>query len=375
MRGPVYVNPEVPRPDSPFGLLRSCRQVYNEIRAQCYAAPVFYLFAPHQALRWVTSIGPQSSRSVQHLILKSSFLSMDANQVGRDIAIEAWARVLRAMPYLRQLTFDHTIDGPEWSTMVYPVEVSNASSALSDAIKNLGKLEQLSYMGGRVCNLELLKGKPFLTALRIGHAAISVKSPTEDIFPYLQNLRTLQLGEAFGRTREWPQFPERQNFGPATDISSLINVKYWKTQSLVFVKDQIPTSTLRLTYACVQEWKADSTPGTPELYYLLQNLPNLTYLGIEYNNERRILTEIPASVQKLDIILTEPDYFGHLERWWTGLKLTSEADVVLDFPFGEDKARSIGDSVYELLLQGRNEYFRWQERDSNQHIHQSGLIP
>ena len=303
---------------------------------------------------------------------------MDANQTGRDIAVEAWAKVLRAMPNLRLLTFDHELDGPDWSLMAYSPK--NTSCALSDAINDLSKLESLNYLGGRCCNLELLKGKPKLSSLRISNGAVRMRGPKEEYLPQLQFLKTLQLGDAFASTQAWPRFSDWQKLAPSSDIFPSPDIKYRKTRALVFVEDGLPSRKLSVTTSQVWGRAPCTVPNDSDLFWLLANVPNLVYLGIEYNYDPSILAAIPTSVRYLDIVQLDLDYSGQFatrlmpRKFWCDNHELPDVVVSYDHNHGSGKVGVVADAVHSLLYSALTEHLRWLD-EQDDHIDQSGLIP
>ena len=381
-----YINPGLCFPNSPAKLLRTCRQIHAEVSVHFYSSPVFYLHAPHQSSQWIEKIGVYNASSIRNLILKSSFLSMDSNGAGRILAVETWASVLRAMPNLRQLTFDHESDGPNWSSLLYKDQGSQEHSlALSSAIEDLTQLESFSYVGGRSCNLEVLSSKPKLRSLRITHAALITKSPLENLHQKLNFLKILQLGNGFERRSKW----DWGSFAPTTYTLKL-NKIFTSSQALWLVEDRGGSSSVSVSIRYDYRLPDHQPIGGGNLKWLLSSVPNLTYLGLECGVDSSVLEAIPPSVEYLALALTELDDAGRiaeqLRRLPTRCQLLKLLEIAVIASKGATSNALSNDSPVQRVLRTLqdagisvqyivNESFERNGEGIADHIDQSGLIP
>ena len=385
-----HINPVVYLPDSPAKLLQTCHQIHDEVSAHFYSSPIFYLYAPHQSLQWIKNIGVHNASLIRNLILKSSFLSMDSNGAGRILAVETWASVLRAMPNLRQLTFDHESEGPNWSTLAYKNQDSQEHSlSLSSAIQELTQLESLSYVGGRSCNLEVLSSKPRLRSLRITHAALITKSPLEKLHQELNFLKILQLGNGFVHRSKWPLGCNWETFAPTTLFSSPQKL-FTNSQALWLVEDRGGSSSvsvsIRYDYNLPDHLP---TRGASNLKWLLSSVPNLAYLGLECGVDSSILETIPSSVEYLALAITKLDDAGRIADQLQKLPTRCHSLKLLEIAViaekdGGSNTLSNGSPVQRVLqtLQSAGIAIQYvvneragQEEKMVDHIDQSGLIP
>ncbi|KAL9099849.1 MAG: hypothetical protein Q9187_009439, partial [Circinaria calcarea] len=366
--------------------------VDEELSPLVYGIPVFYLYAPHHAYQWVASLGARNSGLIRKLILRGSFLSMDADGPGRLLAVETWAIVLHAMPNLRQLTFDHESDGPNWSDLAYRHPGHNEYSfSLSGAIQDLTKLESLSYLGGRYCNLELLKSKPELRSFRITQATLITKGPMGDYQKELRFLKILELGNMFayeGWRTEWNWQP----LVPAT-YHWLPDMYYCKAQALLLM--EILEGTSRLSVAVRHDLgtltRSTMAAGVNHLNWLLSNVPNLTYLGLEYGADSSSIAVIPESVQYLALAISGSENASRMAHQLGNLKvrcknLRSLGVMITHYDkgfngFTADQGNPLNQALQSLRKAGvdvqvviRKRRGAMEEYDTD-HIDQSGLIP
>ena len=386
------INPIVHLTNSPAKLLRSCHQIHEEVSALFYGTPVYYLYAPHHAYQWVASIGARNSGLIRKLILRGSFLSMDADGPGRLLAVETWATVLRAMPNLRQLTFDHESDGPNWSDLAYRSPGHQEYSfSLSGAIQGLTQLESLSYLGGRYCNLELLKSKPELRSLRITQAALITKGPLDDCQEELRFLKIFELGNMFaydGWRTEW----NWQTLAPAT-YHWFPDLHYCKSQALLLMEKLGGSSRLSVAirYDLSTPTKSTAAAGVSNLNWLLSNVPNLTYLGLEYGADSSSIAVIPESVQYLALAIPGVDSTGRMAYQLGNLKVRCKNLQSLGIMISHyekmsddgtaDQKNPLNQALQSLRTAGvdvqvviRKRFGATEEYDTD-HIDQSGLIP
>ncbi|MCJ1351884.1 MAG: hypothetical protein MMC33_001868 [Icmadophila ericetorum] len=393
----AYINPNFPPHNSPSQLLQTCQRVHAEVSPILYGVPMFYLFAPHMAKEWINKIGPYNSGLIRNLTLKSSFLSMDANQAGRAIASDAWACVLQAMPNLRELTFDHETNSPNWSDMAFKADRMEYSGALSNALRGLTRLESISYVRGRTCNLEFLKSKPHLQHLRVTHAALVSNVPIDDYCREFRSLKVLQLGKVFEDTRVWSTDTDWQLLNSSA-TQFLRGLQRASFRSLVIVEDRggIKVLSMKIKYDLGTATKPTDT-SNKDMKRLFSHMPTLSYLGLDGGVDASALAEIPVTVEHLVLSFAENEdtesvatQISRLKERCTNLKCldiaVSESEV---FQVSKDVTKIQGQSLHNALLQlrcsGVHVQYVMRNRTSQRrlksslrpgdHIDQSGLIP
>ena len=390
-----YVNPDLPLCNSPSRLSQACRQIHAEVSPLFYGVPMFYLFAPHKAKEWIRRIGPYNSGLIRNLTLKSCFLSMDANQAGRIIAADAWANVLRAMPDLRELTFDHEVSSPNWSDMAFKVNQMEYSSALSNALRGLTRLESISYVRGRTCNMELLKSKPHLRHLRVTHAALVSHVPMDDYCREFRSLKVLQLGKIFEDTRVWTTDTDWHMLNSST-TQFLRGLQRASFRSLLIVEDRggIKVLSMKIKYDLGTATKPTDR-SNDDMRRLFSHMPTLSYLGLDGGVDASALAEIPVTVEHLVLSFAENEDTELVAHQISRLKERCEKLKCLDIAVSESQvvskdatksqSRSLHNALLQLRCAGVHVQYVMRNRTSQRqvrgsllpadHVDQSGLIP
>ncbi|KAI9878996.1 MAG: hypothetical protein M1830_009865 [Pleopsidium flavum] len=294
--------------DCPVALLTTCHQINQEATPHLYQTPRFLLQAPHQAYKWVRSIGPRNCGNIRTVNLKSSFLSGDVDKTGRNIAAETWALILRSMPRLRQVEFDHETNCPSWSDMAY----RHGHTDLAEAIEGLSNVEYLRYMdliiGDRSFELALLRNKPRLRVLEVWPPLREeVVPPTEEsmrtkesVFDALPRLQVLSI-----RQSEAHLSP-----GFFLHVAPLRSLKYselgFATARAESIVNRHGTSLQHLWLRIAHCTPLTSPLDIKSLAWMLQNLQHLEFLCLYSDHlDSSILAFLPPTLQTASIIVKD----------------------------------------------------------------------
>ena len=88
-------------------ILRTSRQIFNEISPLFYHKVCIVIAYSGQTLRWLQQISPRNTACIRHLVIRYHSLLLDYNDEKLvRVRRSAWDAALRCMPALLSLTFD-----------------------------------------------------------------------------------------------------------------------------------------------------------------------------------------------------------------------------------------------------------------------------
>ncbi|KAL8964570.1 MAG: hypothetical protein Q9183_004361, partial [Haloplaca sp. 2 TL-2023] len=100
----VFSKDNYSHPKLAYELLRTNKQVQQDVAPYLYDTVVFHLQRPHQALHWIYRIGTFNASCIRRLVL--SFSSIELN-IPRDNAADIWSSCLGLLTNLEYLTYEY----------------------------------------------------------------------------------------------------------------------------------------------------------------------------------------------------------------------------------------------------------------------------
>ena len=184
-------------------LLRTCRQVNEEIAPYIYGQQRYAFYRPRQALAWLDRIGQHQSH-LRHVAILGSFVPDEAFDDERQVQAHIWASVIRKLPNITSLSCLLHLEcrkwpPPDWSTSVWSNET--VLKAIRDLTHiRLMFIEKATRADGHGWDtwesspLEPAFDQPFLETLVLeGHPIAGVKWYPEDYFDRLVALKNLSF--------------------------------------------------------------------------------------------------------------------------------------------------------------------------------------
>ncbi len=280
-------------------LLRVNRQIYHEATPYVYETTVVKLAHPHEALRWIRSVGPRNSACIRHLVLK--FNSLSAEPATKPNVLEGWSASLHLLPNLQALTFNYIPVGepkeevpsaaPEEST---GPNIWAAPPSPSPELETLPEPESLSRQRSRSKDLEWQDFQPDFRFQSITHAVLAIQEPMPSML-VLYFAKLLKLSSARTLEHNITCLP--------TDF--LAGQGFYPTRTYALTEG--PPSIV-FTYRKMDAPLPWPTSSSPNLNLMLAQLPQLRYLRLGCRQvDSSVLLAIPRGIQTLDIGFADPD--------------------------------------------------------------------
>ncbi|KAL8962246.1 MAG: hypothetical protein Q9193_001319 [Seirophora villosa] len=282
-------------PHLAYDLLRTNKQIRQELAPSLYETVVFRLQRPYQALHWIHTIGPHNSSCVRRLVLK--FSSIEA-RVPCDDASDIWSSSMTSsLPNLDFLTYEYDPSKIYKQHSTNPLEDHPALCSRFDQVLSLNPKARRGdsrhdHEDGILSSFSKLRYRP------ITHAVLAIDDTIPEIL--VLPFRTLLLINA--------NIPLEQNI-TGLPLGFLAAHHLHPCRTYLFVKDpQRPSVTLTYRKANTQ-CRASATKNTaPNLPVMLSVLPRLLYLRLGCPTANSdFLAYVPTTLQTLDVAFTDPD--------------------------------------------------------------------
>ncbi|KAL8718221.1 MAG: hypothetical protein Q9225_004610 [Loekoesia sp. 1 TL-2023] len=277
-----------------YDLLRTSKQIRQELAPYLYETVVFRLQRPYQALHWIYTIGPLNSSCIRRLVLK--FSSIEA-KIPCDDASDIWSSFLATLPNLEILTYEYDPAKIYKQHSTNPIEDHPALCFRFDQILSLNPKarhgsSKHDHEDGVLSSYSKLKDRP------ITHAVLAIDDTIPEILvlPFrslLQINANIPLEQNI--TGLPPGFLAEHNLHPC--------------RTYLFVEDpQRPSVTLTYRKASTALSRPSTKLPPPNLPAMLSVLPRLLYLrlGCPTTNSS-FLTYLPKTLQTLDVAFTDSD--------------------------------------------------------------------
>lgn len=289
-----------PAQASAHRLLRVNRQVYHEATPYVYETTVVNLAHPHEALRWIHSIGVRNSACIRHLVLKFNSLGAE-HAKSKQETMEAWSASLHLLPNLQALTFNYTpIGESKEEVVVHALEESTGQNtgtiptSSNVELETLPEPETLSLQRSRSKDLEWRDFQPDFRFQSITHAVLAIQEPMPSML-VLYFAKLLKLSSASSLEQNITCLP--------TDF--LAGQGFYPTRTYALT-DGPPS--IVFTYRKMDAPPQWPTSSAPNLNLMLSQLPQLSYLRLGCRQvDSSVLLAMPRGIQTLDIAFTDPN--------------------------------------------------------------------
>ncbi|KAL9592309.1 MAG: hypothetical protein Q9179_006848 [Wetmoreana sp. 5 TL-2023] len=291
-------------PQSAYEILRTNKQIRQELAPYLYNTVVFHLQRPYQALQWIHTIGLQNSSCIRRLVL--TFSSIEAKVPGDDAA-DIWSSAFGCLPNLETLIYEYDPAKNDRYDSTNPIERHPAlcsqfdeALSLNPKARNNGP-SKYDDKDGILSSFSEFKRRP------ITHAVLAI----DDTIPEI-------LVVPFGKILQinTTNLPLEQNItglprGFLHDHHLHLCRTYLLTEA-----PQRPSVTL--TYRCKPMTSSSSiSPPTTDTHHLLPPpylpvmlalLPHLLYLRLGCpSTNSNFLSYLPGTLQTLDVGFTDHD--------------------------------------------------------------------
>ncbi|KAI4189068.1 MAG: hypothetical protein LQ346_005176 [Caloplaca aetnensis] len=293
----VCVKRSYSHPRRAYDLLRTNRQIRQELAPYLYETVVFRVQRPNEALHWIYTMGSLNSSCIRRLILK--FSSIEA-KVPCDTASDIWSSCLTtSLPNLDILTYEydpskvykeHSTNLIEDHPALFP-RFDQVLSIYRDARRGGGSSRQ-KYQDGVLSSYSKLKDRP------ITHAVLAIDDTIPEIL-VLPFRSVLQINA---------NIPLEQNItGLPPGFLTEHSLQHCRTH--LFIEDpQRPSITLAYRKASARYRKSPTRLPPPNLLLMLSVLPRLLYLRLGCpTTDSSFLNYLPATLQTLDVAFTDPE--------------------------------------------------------------------
>lgn len=282
------------QPHRAYDLLRTNKQIRQELASYLYGTVVFRLQRPYQALHWIHTIGPLNRSCIRRLALKFSSIEVKKPY---DDASDIWSSSLTSLPNLELLTYEYD---PAKVNKQHSTNSMEDHPALCSRFEQVLSLNPRARRGPSKHDHEdgVLSSNCRRKLRPITHAVLAIDTTIPEIL-VLPFRSLLQLDT---------QKPLEQNI-TGLPPGFLRDHGLDPCRTYLFIEDpQHPSITL--TYRASKSASVERfiTPSSPNLSAMLSFFPSLLYLrlGCPTTNSD-FLTWLPATLQTLDVAFTDPD--------------------------------------------------------------------
>ena len=285
---------------SPFSILQTSRRLCEEATPYLYENIALYLLHPHQALRWLLTIGSRNASCIRHLVLK--FTSLEVKSTNNKYnALDIWHLCLRLLVNLDRITFDYIPCSSANLSYDMDTDLPIFDTAMVKMLKALTvspKPEILRSVRRSCGDSEMLQFQPELRSKPITHAAIAIEEP----MPYVLILSFIKLIK-----RDSHRSISCEEDITCLPASFLTDRRFSLSRTYTFTEDPERPSIV-ITYRKVDPSLQKPAIPNPKIDTILSQLPRLLYLrlGCRYIDSS-FLAMIPPSIQTLDVAFTDPD--------------------------------------------------------------------
>lgn len=283
------------QPQITYDLLRTNKQIRQELGPYLYETVVFHLLRPDQALDWIHTIGSFNSSCVRRLVLK--FSSIEANVPGDD-ASDIWSSSLTCtLPNLELLTYEYDPSKfyKQHSTnrlRDHPALFPRFDEVLTLYPKARRGGSRHNHQDGILSSYSKLKNRP------ITHAVLAIDDTMPEILvlPFRSHLQiNANIPLEQNITGLPPGFLAEHNFHPC--------------RTYLFIEDpQRPSVTMAYRKSNTRPRVPPTKLSPPDLPAMLSVLQRLLYLrlGCPTTNSH-FLIHLPKTLQTLDVAFTDPE--------------------------------------------------------------------
>ncbi|KAL8936082.1 MAG: hypothetical protein Q9211_004360 [Gyalolechia sp. 1 TL-2023] len=282
------------QPQLAYDLLRTNKQIRQELASYLYETVVFRLQRPYQALHWIHAIGPLNRSCIRRLVLKFSSIQVERLH---DDASDIWSSSLNALPDLEILTYEYDPAKSSKQHPTNPIEDHPAWCSRLDQVLSLNPRarpgsSKHDHEDGVLSSYSKLKLRP------ITHAVLAIDTTIPEILvrPF-QSLLQIDTNK-----------PLEQNI-TGLPPGFLTDHDLHPCRTYLFVEDpQRPSVTLTYRKSKTASTRPSINLPPPNLPVMLSVLPRLLYLrlGCPTANSN-FLTHLPNSLQTLDVAFTDSD--------------------------------------------------------------------
>lgn len=310
-------------------ILRTCRQISDEVAPYVYGQQQFLFYRPRQTLGWLDRIGQNQVR-LRHVAVLGYSIPYETLEDTGEILLPMWASVLRRFSAIESLYclarhLEARWQPFNWSNTIWDNEV------VLEALRDLLYVRVISVEAtGIECSLELTRNKPFLETLVLtGHPIAGLEWYPEDYFDRLIALKHLTIWNGGLRMQSgnskvsnhffshitplrsftWHGFnltdPHRKAFttrhgGTIQFLELNMPVKYWEDRAARRSEESTCLDSLTNMFGAMPVLKALTLHYWHDCVRLLENMPpSLTVLSLNGGAQD---TDVPDAVRTDELL-------------------------------------------------------------------------
>ncbi|KAL8920181.1 MAG: hypothetical protein Q9208_006427 [Pyrenodesmia sp. 3 TL-2023] len=278
-----------------YDLLRTNKQIRQELAPYLYETVVFRVQRPNEALHWIYTMGSLNSPCIRRLVLK--FCTIEAI-IPCDTASDIWSSCLNtSLPNLDILTYEYDPSKIYKEHSTNPIEDHPALFPRFDQVLSIYKEARRGgsrhkYQDGVLSSYSKLKDRP------ITHAVLAIDDTIPEIL-VLPFRSVLQINANIPLEQNITGFPP--GFLAEHDLQPC--------RTYLFIEDpQRPSITLAYRKSDARRRTSSTRLPPPKLLVMLSVLPRLLYLRLGCpTTDSNFLNYLPATLQTLDVAFTDPE--------------------------------------------------------------------